>query len=98
VRSPQAAELTAVLSASGGTVSTATDGALLVSGVPAPRIGELAAQDRIVLHELTPVAGSLEQAYMELTQGETEYVSGGAPGAPPPPPPTGAPISTGGPR
>ncbi|GMA96435.1 hypothetical protein GCM10025881_32590 [Pseudolysinimonas kribbensis] len=51
-----------------------------------------------MLHELTPVAGSLEQAYMELTQGETEYVSGSAPEMPAPPPPTGAPISTGGPR
>jgi ABC-2 type transport system ATP-binding protein len=103
VRSPQTAGLTAALTAAGGTVSTAADGALLVSGLPAPRIGELAAQERIVLHELTPVAGSLEQAYMELTQGETEYVSGGAPGttapgATAPPPPTGAPISTGGPR
>jgi ABC-2 type transport system ATP-binding protein len=97
VRSPQTAELGAALTAAGGTVTTSADGALLVSGIPAPRIGELAAQDRIVLHELTPVAGSLEQAYMELTQGETEYVSGGAPAAPPPPP-TGAPISTGGPR
>ena len=101
VRTPQTAELTAAVTAAGATVSAAEDGALLVSGVAAPRIGELAAQDRIVLHELTPVAGSLEQAYMELTQGEAEYVSGGGPGAsaaPPPPPPTGAPISTGDPR
>jgi ABC-2 type transport system ATP-binding protein len=95
VRSPQTAELSAAMAAAGGTVSTTDDGALLVSGLAAPRIGELAAQDRIVLHELTPVAGSLEQAYMELTQGEAEYVSGGAPGAPTPPPPSGAPISTG---
>jgi ABC-2 type transport system ATP-binding protein len=95
VRSPQTAELTTVLTAAGGAVSARADGALLVSGLAAPRIGELAAQDRIVLHELTPVAGSLEQAYMELTQGEAEYVSGGAPGAPTPPPPSGAPISTG---
>ncbi|MGN6324747.1 ABC transporter ATP-binding protein [Pseudolysinimonas sp.] len=94
VRSPQAPELTVALTAAGGTVSTNPDGALVVTGVPAPRIGELAAQDRIVLHELTPVAGSLEQAYMELTQGEAEYVSGGEPGASAPPPPTGAPIST----
>jgi len=97
VRSPQTAELSAAMTAAGGSVAAGENGALLVSNLAAARIGELAAQDRIVLHELTPVAGSLERAYMELTQGEAEYVSGGAPGTPPPPP-TGAPIATGDPR
>jgi ABC-2 type transport system ATP-binding protein len=76
VRSPQAAALGTALAAEGATVSPAEDGSLLVSGLAAPRIGELAAAGGVVLHELTPVAGSLEQAYMELTQGEVEYSSG----------------------
>ncbi|MCY7326068.1 MAG: ATP-binding cassette domain-containing protein [Microbacteriaceae bacterium] len=48
-----------------------------VSGLDAARIGELAASAGIALHELTPVAGSLEQAYMSLTQDEVEYHAGG---------------------
>jgi ABC-2 type transport system ATP-binding protein len=47
----------------------------------APRIGEIAAANRIVLHELTPRLASLEEAYMELTADSLEY---GAPGSPPP--------------
>jgi ABC-2 type transport system ATP-binding protein len=78
VRTPQAASLAPVLTAEGATVSPAEDGSLLVTGLAAPRIGELAAAGGVVLHELTPVAGSLEQAYMELTQGEVEYASGSA--------------------
>jgi ABC-2 type transport system ATP-binding protein len=78
VRSPDAERLTQLVTASGAGVTADPGGALLVTGMPAPRIGELAASDGIVLHELTPVAGSLEEAYMELTQGETEYVSGPA--------------------
>jgi len=78
VRSPQAQALGAAVTAEGATVTAGADGALIVTGMPAPRIGELAAHGGLVLHELTPVAASLEQAYMELTQGETEYVSGPA--------------------
>jgi ABC-2 type transport system ATP-binding protein len=98
VRTPQTDALSAALVSAGATVTPDAQGTLLVTGVPAPRIGELASGAGVVLHELTPVAGSLEQAYMELTQGEAEYVSGSAPGAAAPPPPVGAPISTGDPR
>jgi ABC-2 type transport system ATP-binding protein len=76
VRTPQVAALQTALAAEGATVSPAEDGSLLVTGLAAPRIGELAAAGGVVLHELTPVAGSLEQAYMELTKDEVEYVSG----------------------
>jgi ABC-2 type transport system ATP-binding protein len=47
--------------------------ALIVTGLPAPRIGELAASARIVLHELTPRLPSLEEAFMELTADAVEY-------------------------
>jgi ABC-2 type transport system ATP-binding protein len=47
-------------------------GLLTVTGLPAARIGEIAASASIVLHELTPLA-SLEEAFMELTSGSVEF-------------------------
>jgi ABC-2 type transport system ATP-binding protein len=41
--------------------------------MPAPRIAEVAARAGIVVHELTPQRASLEQAFMELTEGSLEY-------------------------
>ncbi len=55
--------------------ASADDGAtsLVVTGLPAPRIGELAASASIVLYELTPRLASLEEAFMELTADSVEY-------------------------
>jgi ABC-2 type transport system ATP-binding protein len=57
--------------------------ALGVTGLEAARIGEIAAANRIVLHELTPRLASLEEAYMELTAESSEYGAGGTPSGPP---------------
>ena len=46
---------------------------LIVTGMPAPRIGELAASASVVLHELSPQLASLEEAFMELTSGSLEF-------------------------
>ena len=46
---------------------------LIVTGLAAPRIGELAASASLVLHELTPRLPSLEEAFMELTADSVEY-------------------------
>jgi ABC-2 type transport system ATP-binding protein len=54
-----------------------------VTGLDAPRIGEIAAANRIVLHELAPQLGSLEEAFMEMTASSVEY--GGNTSAVPPP-------------
>ncbi len=51
-------------------------GLLTVTGMEAPRIGELAASASIVLHELTPQLGSLEEAFMELTADSSEFAAG----------------------
>jgi ABC-2 type transport system ATP-binding protein len=53
----------------------ADDGAtsIVVTGLPAPRIGELAASASVVLYELTPRLASLEEAFMELTADSVEY-------------------------
>jgi ABC-2 type transport system ATP-binding protein len=46
---------------------------MVVTGLAAPRIGELAASAGLVLHELTPRLASLEEAFMELTADSVEY-------------------------
>jgi len=44
---------------------------LTVVSAPA-RVGELAAANGIVLHELTPARATLEEVFLELTEGEEE--------------------------
>jgi len=83
VRSPQADRLRELVLAEGGHVrpEEARNGpagqdkapALVVTGLPAPRIGELAAGGGITLHELVPQLASLEEAFMELTADSVEY-------------------------
>ncbi|MFG2497207.1 ATP-binding cassette domain-containing protein [Streptomyces sp. NPDC048441] len=75
VRTPDALKLTDVLNAEGA-VLEADGEALTVTGVPAPRIGELALQHRVLLHELTTRTASLEEAFMELTADSVEYLAG----------------------
>jgi len=53
------------------------DGAISLTGVTAEQVGEAAAAAGVVLHELTPVANSLEEAYFSLTNDEVEYRAGG---------------------
>ncbi|MGH9055758.1 MAG: ATP-binding cassette domain-containing protein [Acidimicrobiales bacterium] len=61
------------LSAAGAKVSDGDGGSLMVEGMTGPQIGDLAARDRLRVYELTPIAASLEDAFMELTQDEVEY-------------------------
>ncbi len=73
VKSPDAARLAELITTEGGLVKADNDQALTVGGLPAPRIGELAAREGLVLHELTPQLASLEEAFMELTRDSVEY-------------------------
>jgi ABC-2 type transport system ATP-binding protein len=73
VRSPQRDALGELLGGLGGTVSKLDDGVLEVGGLTAAQIGEAAAANAVVLHELTPVKASLEEAFMDLTRGELEF-------------------------
>ncbi|HEX3336584.1 MAG TPA: ATP-binding cassette domain-containing protein [Jatrophihabitans sp.] len=73
VRSPDAPALTEAMGREGGIVVPAEDGTLKVTHLEAPRIGELAAEHRLVLHELTPQRASLEEAFIELTRASLEY-------------------------
>ncbi|MFI6864457.1 ABC transporter ATP-binding protein [Streptomyces sp. NPDC050421] len=49
---------------------------LTVTGITAVRIGELALNHRVLLHELTTLGASLEEAFMELTADSVEYLAG----------------------
>jgi len=73
VRTPQPERLTELVSAAGGAILPGANGALIVTNLDAPRIGELAAGAQLVLHELTPQLASLEEAFMELTADSVEY-------------------------
>ncbi|GAB2964777.1 ABC transporter ATP-binding protein [Saccharothrix stipae] len=72
VRSPTPDTLVSVLTAAGATTRS-EDGALLVQGLDAPDIADLAALNDIRVHELTPRSASLEEAYLELTEDSVEY-------------------------
>jgi len=85
VRSPQASDLVRLLVAQGATVRPAGDGGSAVTGMGAPAIADLAAGQRIAVHELTPRHASLEDAYLGLTSASTDYRAGTAtPGTAPP--------------
>ncbi len=75
VRSPQADKLSEALRGLGAVVASQPDGALLVNKTEAAAIGELAAANGIVLHELSPQRGSLEEAFMELTKADVQFHS-----------------------
>jgi ABC-2 type transport system ATP-binding protein len=70
VRTPDAERLRALLTAENVSVSEAEDGAL-VAGVAPERVGELAAANGVVLHELSVERATLEEVFLELTGGET---------------------------
>ena len=73
VRSPQAAELQALVGRAGVTVTEAGNGLLEIAGLTAEEIGDIAAAHRIALHELTPQQASLEEAFMALTNDDIEF-------------------------
>jgi ABC-2 type transport system ATP-binding protein len=76
VRSPEATRLRDLVLGPEVTVASSEPGVLTVEGVDAKAIGELAARNGIVLHELTPVQASLEEAFMELTRADVEFRTG----------------------
>ncbi|WP_271208619.1 ABC transporter ATP-binding protein, partial [Streptomyces poonensis] len=78
VRTPdteQREKLTAALSEAGGQVLPEPDGALRITGLPLPRISDLAHDADVRLWELSPHQASLEEAYMRMTQAAVDYRS-----------------------
>ncbi|MFD4861781.1 ABC transporter ATP-binding protein [Streptomyces atratus] len=78
VRTPDVAVLRTVLTDEGAHVEPHTDNSLTVTGLSASRIGDLAFQNMVPVHELTPHTASLEAAFMELTADSVEYAAGDA--------------------
>ena len=76
LRSPRAGELAGLIKARGGMVTPQDDGALVVTGLDAAAVGDLAAQHGIAVHALVPRQASLEDAYLDLTGDSTDYRGG----------------------
>jgi len=62
-----------LLRAAGATVAPAATGGLVATGIGAREIGELALAHRVVITELTPQRGSLEDVFMAMTADSVEY-------------------------
>jgi ABC-2 type transport system ATP-binding protein len=48
---------------------------MVVNGMTAAQIGDIAAQHGIPMHELTPHQARLEEAFMRLTKESAQYVT-----------------------
>ncbi len=73
VQSPQLGDLCLALEARGAATTVEADGSLSVRGLDASTIGDIAAGIPAVLHELATQTASLEEAFIELTEGATEF-------------------------
>lgn len=77
VQSPSAAQLAAALTGRGGEINWSGPTTFEVRGLDAAAVGEVAAAQQAVLHELSPQTGSLEDAFLEATAQAQVYRSGG---------------------
>lgn len=73
VRSPRLSELVDAVSAPGVEATALEPGAARITGATPAAVGDLAASLGIPLHELSPISGSLEDAYLALTGEAVEY-------------------------
>jgi ABC-2 type transport system ATP-binding protein len=71
VRSPQLERLREALAGAGLEASSVDEQALSVRETTSARVGEIAAAEGIVLHELREEEATLEEVFLELTGGET---------------------------
>ena len=73
VRGAESTRLREALMAAEARVEPRERGVLEVHGLTSERIGEIAAEEQLVLHELTPLTVSLEDAFMSITRDSVEY-------------------------
>ena len=76
VRAPEAIRLRELLLGPGVSVVSPEASMLEITGITPQVVGETAAANNIVLHELAPLQASLEEAFMELTRDDVEYKAG----------------------
>jgi ABC-2 type transport system ATP-binding protein len=73
VQTPGAAQLAKALARDGVTVSQDGSEVLDVTGLSAGQIGQVALDERIVLHGLAAQEASLEEAFMEMTRDSLDF-------------------------
>jgi ABC-2 type transport system ATP-binding protein len=78
VRTPDAGELARLLRNAGGETHLEADGTLVVTELPLRRIGDIAFDHGLRVHELASRQPSLEEAFMDLTKDAVEYQPAGA--------------------
>jgi ABC-2 type transport system ATP-binding protein len=76
VRTPQPDVLTKLAAGAGATVRDDGDGSIVIAGLDPRQVGDLAYDNAVRLHELSPVHASLEEAFMELTAASVEFQAG----------------------
>ncbi|TXS56945.1 ABC transporter ATP-binding protein [Streptomyces sp. t39] len=89
LRTPQRERLLDVLHGAGMIAVESGNGTLEIDGATTEALGELAAEHRIVLHELSAQRASLEEAFMQMTAGSVEYHAHSTGDRADAPPPTG---------
>jgi ABC-2 type transport system ATP-binding protein len=72
---PTPQRFVAALSQVGARPAVHDDGTIVASGMSAADIGELASDQELTVHELTPLRASLEDVFMELTSASVDYRS-----------------------
>ena len=78
VRAADPLALADLLRNDGAQAGPESDGQLVVTGMDATAIAEIAARNNILLTELNTRSASLEEAFMEMTAGSVEYLAGAA--------------------
>jgi len=73
VRSPEAGELARLLTAHGAGVARQGSDTLRITGATSDAVGEIARSNGLTLRELSAHQVSLEERYMELTNGSADY-------------------------
>jgi ABC-2 type transport system ATP-binding protein len=70
VRTPDPAKLAEAVHALGATSRLEPDGAMIITGLDAARVGHAALQAQVELHELVGTRPDLEQVFLTLTHGK----------------------------
>jgi ABC-2 type transport system ATP-binding protein len=73
--SPMTDRFLAALGRAGAVALIEHDGSIVATGMTAAEVGTLAAEQMLTIHELSPLRGSLEDAFMELTGDAVEFKS-----------------------
>ena len=76
LRTPRASAVMNVLARAGAVVTSTGPDSLAVAGLDVAHIAELALDHSLPLYELSPHRASLEEAFMELTRDEQDYIAG----------------------